>query len=169
MKKNSRLDTRGFLLMETLFVSLAVAGILVYMYVQFSTIGTSYEQLYRFNTVDGVYRVGTLKRYIAKDANASFYSTLDNGNVLTITSDSSYFTTTTWKSNLYNSLDLSKVYVVKMQKDVDVRDKIANTDNTFRAFLNSVTLPEFSETGSTYLLVVKYNDGTYASITFTKE
>ena len=47
MKKNVQLDKRGFLLVETLLVSLTIASILLYMYVQYSEITNSYKRLNR--------------------------------------------------------------------------------------------------------------------------
>ena len=64
MKKNYKFDTKGFMLVETLLVSLTIAGILVYMYAQFSTINTSYQRLYSFNTSDSLYRAGVIREFI---------------------------------------------------------------------------------------------------------
>ena len=66
MKKNRMFDTKGFMLVETLLVSLTIAGILVYMYTQFSSINSSYQRLYSYNNTDTVYQAGAFREFMMR-------------------------------------------------------------------------------------------------------
>ena len=77
MKKNRMFDTKGFMLVETLLVSLTIAGILVYMYSQFSTINSSYQRLYSYNNADNVYQVGAFREFMTRyTRGSSVYNSL---------------------------------------------------------------------------------------------
>ena len=58
MKKN------GFALVETLIVSTVVASILIYMFVQFNNLQNRYSESFRYNDVDDLYKLDSLKSYL---------------------------------------------------------------------------------------------------------
>lgn len=159
MKKITQLDTRGFLLMETLLVSLTIASVLLYMYVQYSRILDSYHRLDHYDTVESLYRTEVVKRYLLENAKASFFTDI-NGKVIEITSSgNSTLTDVNGWTTLWNDLKLSKLYIVAKNAD------ISSVDGSFKNFLNSHSS---SESTGKYEVVAKYNDGTFAAVAFDK-
>ncbi len=160
MKKNVQFDNRGFLLMETLLVSLTIAGILVYIFVQYSAIGDSYTRLYRYNTVNDIYHADALKRYLVENAPTAFYQDIDSGTVKNL---SSAAVGSLW-SSLLSDLGVTGFYMVKVEKGTTaeefqaLKEKVIAVDSTFRPFMNTVALPKIEEedTGTTYQIFVKY-------------
>ncbi len=159
MKKNVQLDKRGFLLVETLLVSLTIASILLYMYVQYSEITNSYKRLNRYNSVENLYRTEKIKQIIMMNATDTFYNNLDkntNGFLTDIPGID--------MNALKNDLEIKSIYITSPSQNFF--DKI--TDSNFKAFLN--TIPEEEKTK--YQIIVNYRGGdeigTFAIVSFKK-
>ena len=71
MKKNSK----AFALVETLIVSTIIASILIYMFVQFNKLDENYNESFRYNDVDDLYKLDSIKEYI---------NSLDNESIINI-------------------------------------------------------------------------------------
>lgn len=167
MKKNTLLDTKGFLLMETLLVSLTIAGILLYMYVQYSRITDSYHRLSNYNSVEKLYRAGNLKKLLIIGDEDSFYNEVDVG----MYPPNSYkekikgvyklenINFTTNNTKILDNLDVEGAYIVKGDAD------LTKVDATFGPFLKA--LPTVGK--DDYQLIVKYKDGEFAAITIREE
>ena len=67
MKKNKN---EGFMLAETLIVTTFVAGVLIFLFIQFSNLENSYEESYMYNTVEDIYALEDIKDYIEQDETA---------------------------------------------------------------------------------------------------
>ena len=67
-KKNSN----GFMLAETLIVTIFVAGVLIFLFIQFSSLSKSYEESYIYNTVEGLYSLNGFNNLL-KEKNISIY------------------------------------------------------------------------------------------------
>ena len=168
MKKNRMFDTKGFMLVETLMVSLTISGILIYMYAQFSTINNSYQRLYQYNTADSVYRVGALKEFLLtyNKGTESIYSSL-SARKITCT-------------NIISSSGANRNYCNKIVEEAEIGTIILTVDN----FNKSTVLNLFSSTSDDYVkldkylnaiskgtsdkyrLIVLFNDGTIATALF---
>lgn len=157
MKKNTRLDTKGFLLMETLLVSLTIAGILLYMYVQYSRITDSYHRMSRYNSVEKLYRTANIKRSLMINED-TFYAKVDRGTNgktgIYLVTDSD-FQLTGSQNTIKADLEYDKVYIVKGSA------KLETVDASFGPFLK--TLPKVDD--NTYQILVKYQDNEFAAVT----
>ena len=59
-----KIDKRGFALIETLIVSIVVAGILTYIFIQFSTLKRNYNISFKYDTVDVLFSLQDIENYI---------------------------------------------------------------------------------------------------------
>lgn len=166
MKKNRLFDTKGFMLVETLLVSLTISGILIYMYAQFSTINNSYQRLYQYNTADSLYRAGALSRFLVIYTNESW--SLYRGLTAKViscddienTSDESYC------NAIYEAMNVdTAILTVDNFNDNDVLSTIrdAETKVKLQKFLKTVTKDSSS---SKKRLIVLFNDETIATVLF---
>lgn len=164
MKKNVQLDTKGFLLVETLLVSLTIASILVYMYVQYSKITDSYKRLNHYNTVESLYRTDVIKQIIEMNATAEFYSSLGS-NPLQITGGISSIPGVNF-SNIINDLQIESLYVVGPSCNFFSNNVLKN--GGYGPFLNTISE---SEQGK-YQIIVRYKGinsddlGSFAIVSF---
>ena len=70
MKKNSK----GFMLIDTLIVSITVSAILIYLYFQFASVNDSYIKNFRYNTVPGLYAGADIKENILYNGKSNIYT-----------------------------------------------------------------------------------------------
>lgn len=173
MKKNRIFDTRGFMLVETLLVSLTISGILVYMYAQFTTINNSYQRLYQYNTPDSLYRVGAFKEFILNDDSAydkinEYYRNMSHSSAKLITCEN--FSNTASKNyckKLVDKIGANKIILTfdKFNKSNILSLFNSNSDEYAKLdkYLSSIS------NGTTYnkvRLIIMFNDGTIATALF---
>lgn len=173
MKKNRIFDTRGFMLIETLLVSLTISGILVYMYAQFTTINNSYQRLYQYNTPDSLYRVGAFKEFILNDDGAyntinGYYSSMSHTSAKLITCEIvSNTASKKYCKELVDKIDADKIILTfdKFKKDniLSLLDSNSDEHAKLDKYLSSIS------NGTTYnkvRLIIMFNDGTIATALF---
>ena len=172
MKKNRLFGTKGFMLVETLLVSLTISGILVYMYAQFSTINNAYQKLYAYDTTDSLYRTGTLREFLLTYTNVGtdvYYSGL-TAKVLEcweIAFEDQY-TDEQFCNGLVSSLDAKLIILTKDNMNVStVLSKVgASLDEKERAKVEKYLATVLKDESSR--LVIFYNDGTMATVLLNK-
>ena len=59
-----KLNKKGFMLTETLIVATMLITILLVMYVQFKTVIRSYQQSFKYNTINNLYSLYNVKKYV---------------------------------------------------------------------------------------------------------
>lgn len=143
MKKNSN----GFTILETLITSTLVISTLVFLYVQFNNLERNYDDSFRFNTVNGIHKAKELSKYyqINSDKKCAY-------GVSICLNES---------NDVYNILNIQNSFLMSDLKTSEIDfSKIQNTcDEGCKRFIKRIK----TDTNDTRL-VVKYNDGTYASV-----
>lgn len=156
MKKNNR----GFMLAETLLVTAFVASILIYLFIQFTTLNSNYSDSYNYNTVEDLYALSDIVDLINEDTYAKQYiiSNIDS----------------------MDYIDISNCSVFG-QKDICIR--LLELENISEIFVTTNNVPNSSITGyskefmnfikkikasgeETYRVVASFNNKTYATIRF---
>lgn len=143
MKKNSN----GFTILETLITSTLVISTLVFLYVQFNNLERNYDDSFRFNTVNGIHKAKELSKYYQANPDkkcAYGVSICLNAN-----------------NEVYDILNIQNSYLMSDLKASKIDfSKIQDTcDEGCKRFIKRIK----TDTNDTRL-VVKYNDGTYASV-----
>lgn len=154
MKKNKR----GFILIETLLVTMFVAGALIFVYIQFSKLNNYYDDSYKYNTVEGLYALEDIKNYILNDTMATEYigSNIETQKFIDIT-DCSIFTDVDNCLNLINIENIKSIFVTTNNVP---KDNILKYDEDFNSFINKIS-PVGSES---YRIVAKFDNLTYATL-----
>ena len=159
-------DTKGFMLVETLLVSLTISGILVYMYAQFSTINNAYQRLYDFSTANSLYRAATLREFMMTytNKNGVLYrglvaKTINCNNMSLATEDKNYC------NGILGALDAKQLILTLDKFDEEsVLDEVADTKEKTKLnkFLNTI---KRYNTNKKRLIII-FNDGTMATVLF---
>lgn len=161
MKKN------GFALVETLIVSTVVASILIYVFVQFNNLQNRYSESFRYNDVDDLYKLDSLKSYLHSLTSSSKAQIIDKINVDTfvkifknddIYQNIEYFDN---QNNLLNNLDIKTLIITTA--DVNIVDKSSFSSNIKRM------IKKIDNKGSNYRFIVEFNNNNCATITFDME
>lgn len=157
MKKN---NNKGFILAETLIVTAFVAGVLIFLYIQFTNLNQSYEQSYVYNTVEGLYALEDVKTYIETDTTFVNYidSNINSLKYIDIT-DCTLFTDETYCLKLFELENIKNIFIThNLVPDVDFTDY----DLKFQTFIKKIN----KEGIQTYRIVAEFNDSTYATVRF---
>ncbi len=160
MKKNNK----GFMITEALIISTIVLAILVFMYAQFRTINKGFNQTFKYNTVEDIYKTNEIKKFIETDATNNMISLLNS-------SDYGYLDITECNITTYNDVSFCKYLYEKLQiksvlllaEDVTnvVNGKMNNLETGTQNFLKYI---KNNYTGNYHRIVVSYKDGTYATL-----
>lgn len=58
------MNKKGFMLLETLVVSTFILGILIFLFIQLSTIKRAYDTSFRYNTITGLYHAKEFSKFL---------------------------------------------------------------------------------------------------------
>ena len=156
MKKNEN----GFMLLETLVVTVFVAGVLIFLYIQFSNLSKRYNDSYKYNTAEDLYALEDIKDYILyENISDTVVSNVNSQKYLDI-SNCSIFKTQDVCISLLDNLDVDKIFITT---NLIQGDSITEYDNDFLEFIGKIK----SEGGESYRLVASFKKGTYATIRFS--
>lgn len=172
MKKESYLNTRGFMLVETLLVSLTIAGILIYMYSQFSTINDTYQRLYNYNTTERLYHADIMRQFLVNYTvkTDSIYTVTVNNNKAVDIKNCSFVTGNdrTYCDLLVTAMDVKKIILT--YDDFKVSDRAEKILNQIaeedRGLVKNYLKQIESVNENKYRIIVLFKDDTISSLTF---
>lgn len=162
MKKNFR---RGFVLAETVAVSMIVIGALTFIYVQFASITKSYSISFKYDNVDKLYAVNNIKSYLSKENLSTINELVNNNGYVDITEcPVDYFINSSYCDILFNKLDIKNVLIIT--KDINLLKNTPILDNNsskysqqFKNYVNYI-----KNQNDCNRIVVEFNDDTYANL-----
>lgn len=155
-----KIDNKGFVLIETIIVSSFVAGILIFIFIEFTSLSSSYSESFKYNTVENLYTTENIKNYILTDSNFlnSLYNSINPDKVIDIT-DCSMFTNENYCKKLFELSNVENVIVCNNYFD---EKNIKILDEDFKTFINKI-----NGTGKEkYRIISKFKDSTFATIRF---
>lgn len=160
MKKT---DNRGFMLAETLIVTTFVAGILIYIFIQYSNLSRNYNDSYKYNQVEKLYALQDVADYIVSDNQALQYiqNNIDTLKIINI-SNCSNFTNVDYCKKLFELENINKIVVTTNQVN---KDSFSNFDQSFIDFASKIN----KEGNQQYRVIAKFNDSTFATIRFSND
>lgn len=155
-----KISSRGFVLIETLIVTSFVAGVLIFIFTQFTTISKNYEDLFRYNTVEDLYALEDIKNYILSDPGAinSINNSINPDKVIDIT-NCSIFTNVDYCNKLYELSNIDKIIISNNYFDIK---SISVNDEYFKTFINKIK----GSGNQKYRLIASFKNSTYATLRF---
>ena len=153
MKKNNK----GFLLVETLVVSTFCLTVLIVLFLQFKTLVVNYNTSFKYNTVEGIYNLGAVKRYF-QDKNISLNDFSSNPYVYKGESFSNKCDN--FCKELVAAMDVKVLVYTSSILSANLRND-TNLSVGMRRFI-----AQLKDNADGNRLIVEFNDGTYASITY---
>ncbi|MBQ9181517.1 MAG: hypothetical protein IJ134_02665 [Bacilli bacterium] len=158
MKKN----TKGFMLVEFLVVSIFVLGTLIFLTVQFNNINKSYNRSFKYDTVSNLYSAKNIRKMIINDSYNSFIEELKNNPYVDFSNcNVNYFNSRDYcrallenenvKTALFVSHDLTAFKNSNYYKQ-EISEGLRNYINTLKSSSNS------------YLIILEFNDKTFSSL-----
>lgn len=155
-----KINNSGFVLIETIIVSSFVAGILIFIFIEFTSLSNSYSESFKYNTVENLYAVENIKNYFLSDPYAvSLLNDSINPDKVKNITDCSIFTNENYCKRLLELNNIEELIVCNNYYD---EKNIVVTDEEFKEFIKKV-----KGTGKEkYRLLAKFKNGTFATIRF---
>ena len=160
MKKT---NNKGFMLAETLIVTIFVAGVLIFLFIQFSNLSKSYDESYKYNTVEGLYASEDILRYIQSDSTTMTYisENIDNLKVIDLTNCTN-FTNSNYCNKLFELENVDRIIVTKNKVPYS---EIGITDENLMSFIKKIN----KEGTEPYRIIVAFKNSTYATLRLGEE
>ena len=179
MKKN---NCKGFILVETLVVTTFVAGVLIFLFVQFSKLSKAYEESYIYNTVEGLYALEDVRDFLDSSTITSETTITDPTNeeeTITITStnkfieyikeqietenyiditDCTLFDNKDYCLNLLQSENIDRIFITKNS----IPNNITGYKEGFQIFISKIN----NEGNEPFRIVASFDNSTYATLRF---
>lgn len=157
MKKK---NNKGFMLAETLIVTVFVAGVLIFLYIQFSNLSSSYDDSFNYNTVEGLYALEDIKTYIESDDSITQYinTNIDTLNYIDIT-NCDLFSDREYCSKLFELENINRIIITKNKVNVE---EIKIKDEGLNNFIKKINEIDYQK----YRLIASFNNSTYATVRF---
>ena len=154
-----KLGRKGFMLTETLIVATMLITILLVMYLQFKVVIRSYDHSFKYNTVNNLYSLYNVKRYIETENYNVMATKLNSAPYVELSTCSKlYFKNSSYCSQLFDSLNLKELYLVKENvKEVLQSNKFSSD---FEDFIKTIE----SDKSAGYRLLAKFTDNTYGTL-----
>ena len=158
MKKSNK---KGFILAETIAVSVVIMTCLVIVYTQFMTISKSYSRTFTYNSVNNLYLVNNIKNFIKKDGIDKMIETLDSVKYIDITSCSTdYFIEYASCRSLIENSNIKQIIFTRQ----NLKELENNLDNNLSEKMKQfIKFINYGDTNN-YRLIVEFNDETYATL-----
>lgn len=155
--------TKGFALVETLIVSTVIATILIYIFVQYNHISRKYDESFKYNDVDDLYKLDSIKEYInSLDSNSIFNieSKINDDDIIIMDKSDDTYTNIEYLDNqvdLLNNLDIKTLVLTRA--DINNVDT-SNLSNTLKNMIKKI-----DNKSDNYRIMAEFNNGTSATIT----
>lgn len=159
-------NIKGFILIETLIVSVFILTTLVFLFVQFQKIDTNYNRTFKYNTTDNLYAIYNIKQYLVENGLNTLSTALivNNYKYIDITNcPSAYLTNTNYCLSLYATLKIKTIIFTKQ----DITTLIADLDNISAITEDTkdfVRYIQFNNETAKYRLIVEFTDGTFGTL-----
>lgn len=159
MKKNNK---KGFMLAETIVISVVVLGALIFIYTQFMTVNKSYQNSFHYNTVDKLYATKNIVEYIKTDGLYLLMSSLTDEYIDITDCSSAYFVEGNYCENLLHNLHAKTVLFTK--EDITDLKKVSNLpfSEGLKRYIKTMSFDKEDR----YRIIVEFEDNTYASLKF---
>ena len=152
MKKR---NNKGFVLLETLIVTVFVSSVLIFLFVQFNSLNNNYEESNKYNQVEDIYALSNIANYIKDDW--TLYNTIkETGTYLDLTNCEEF----TYTDFCEKFLEKENIEILLAMPNKFDKNVIVDYDDDILDFINKI-----NPTGEEKLrLIAKFKDTTTINI-----
>ena len=160
-------NNKGFAITEVLILSTVIIGILIFMYSQFKNINRSYQYSFKYDTVEGMYLANNIVNYINSDNYDKLVEETTNrleGYIDITNCDVEIFNTASYCDALFQKSEIDKLIFTE-ENLTKLRNNMMNFDNDFKTYIKQI---KTTNEKNDYRIIIKYKDGTFATMRFNK-
>ena len=160
-------NSKAFALVETLIVSTIIATILMYVFIQFNKVESKYDESFRYNGVDNLYKLDSIKEYINSldsDSIINIDSKINDDDIIIMDKNDDTYTNIEYLDNqvdLLTNLDIKTLVLTKADiNNVDTSSLSKNIKDMIKKIDNK---------SDNYRIIAEFNNGNAATITISLE
>lgn len=163
MKKNCQ---KGFMLVETLVVTTFIAGVFIFLFIQFNNLNKSYKNSFKYDTVEGSYALEDILDYLRNETRftTNINSYMNSNEYVDITECSSeLFINTNYCKKLFELENIKQILVVDYN-NVAFENNEYISEN-IKEYFNKVNKKNLMDC---YVIVAEFKNGSVSSNAFIK-
>ena len=169
---------KGFLLAESLIVATFVITVLIFLFIQFKNLSSSFDSSFKYNTVEGLYALDNVKTYLKENASddLKISTALGNNTYIMIYNGTACNTEiglrgTSYCKELMDEQGIKKVIFTRadITNNVDgvvsLKNRLRTTNDTFFSenMKNFILRVNVKGINHTYRLIAEFKDGSFAT------
>ncbi len=158
-----KLNKKGFMLVETLLVAVFLVATLIFLYVQFNRVRTSYNISFTYNTSSNIYSTNTFLDYLKENGLTVMHDELkyNKEQYYDISScEHPYMTNVQLCKSIVENLEIEKIYLTSSDLIWFKQNIPASASNEMSRFISTLK----DKDGEGNRLIIEFKDGTFASI-----
>jgi len=160
-------NNKGFAITEVLILSTVIIGILVFMYSQFKNINRGYQYSFKYDTPEGMYLANNVVNYINEGNYDKLVDLLNNTpegyiDITECNIDNSNLIS--YCEALFQKSEIEKIIFTEENLE-KIKQNMNNLDNDLKNYINQI---KTTNEQNDYRIIIKYTDGTFASMRFNK-
>ena len=168
--------SNGFMLMETLIVSVFVGITLVVLFIQLQNVSNSYDESFHYNTTNAVYNTRNIREYLmtrnlkgfsedVKQSKDGYIDITDCKSSRYVLEGEQETPIRAYCKNLYDTLNV-KTLLLSIENLENLKQRVATAyvlpfSQKFRDFIQYI---KYDGMDGEYRLIVEFKDETFASI-----
>lgn len=160
-------NNKGFVITEVLILSTVIIGVLVFMYSQFKNINRGYQYSFKYDTPEGMYLANNIVNYI-NDGNydklIELLNTKPEGYVDITECNIDNSNLITYCNALFQKSEIGKIIFTE-ENLAKLKQNMNNLENDLKNYINQI---KTTNEKNDYRIIIKYKDGTFASMRFNK-
>ena len=156
-------NSKAFALVEILIVSTIIATILMYVFIQFNKVESKYDESFRYNGVDNLYNLDSIKGYINSlnsTTITNITTKIDNDDIIIMDKNDDTYTNIEYLDNqvdLLTNLDIKTLVLTKAD--------INNVDTSSLSKTLKNMIKKIDNKSDNYRIIAEFNNGECATIT----
>lgn len=153
-----KIYNKGFVLLETLIVTVFISSVLLFLFIQFNALNKNYEESYEYNSVEKIYALNNIANYILNDWDLYQKIESNTDDYINIT-NCSLFSNVNFCKKIFDNLEINTIVITKNNFN---KNSFMDYDDDFIRFIQKIS-PRGNEK---YRLIAKFNSGEFATVRF---
>lgn len=171
-----RIKSMGFILTETLIVSVVLLVSFIFVFTQFLNIFAHYQSFERYHNIDSLYAAKNLETFLREDNYNGVITALNNNIASNIpyydftSCSGTVFTFTTFCTNLIDKTGVTKALFSKYDVSslLNFDSYTNNFSHELKEYIKYLGRQKTDNLPNTYRVIVEMEDGTFATFTTTE-
>ena len=159
-----KIDNKGFMLTELLVTATLVCTVLIFLYTQFYNVKKSYDNSFKYNTVNGLYSLANVREFLFDNDTAVIKQNLSlNSSYVDLKEDTTGINDIDYWNLLITSSNIKTIIFTYENLDTLISN-LEDLDNTKEDLKKFIRRIDYDDSAVGYRLIVEYNDNTFATL-----